>query len=210
MTDLPSQSSKSLLPEDQCHLLELAVIVRETLAAGDKPKSKWKEALNSTVVAALVTVILGGWFSNWIVASYQKRDKEQERQIAAASSAYRLLGEAHFRAGTLISLTLAFLQVANFEDAKKPSVQQRRDKIADDATDFRQRWEKEKYTIGLLLGHDPGVHDAWQKAERETESMLDAAQEKSKASREQSIDAEERHFDDAVKNLAVALDRAAK
>jgi hypothetical protein len=92
----------------------------------DAPSSKLKDVLNSTVLATLITVVIGGIGGNYILHGYQERAKEQERELddhkellkrqeEVAINAFQLLGDAHYF-GIALN-TLAKVGAAAFFDA---------------------------------------------------------------------------------------------
>lgn len=73
----------------------------------DPSSSRLKDVLNSTVLATLVTVVIGGIGGNYIVHGYQERSKQQERELddhkellkrqeEVAVNAFQLLGDAQY------------------------------------------------------------------------------------------------------------------
>lgn len=228
MTDGSPQPppASSLTDEEKRRLLHLAVTVREALPPTPKDETKslmWKDILSSTVLSAvlptLITVVLGGIIGGWLLNSYQQEAKRQERgllelsdllkqQEQVASSAYQLLGDARFHAAALMSLTAA-PRPSGSAKIDKAGSSQRRDKIVDDETDFRQRWEKEKYTIGMQLGcfQVTAVRNAWDKARQLGEVMLEHAEDRWVLPGE-SIKTEEANFVDALNDFARTVESA--
>jgi hypothetical protein len=183
--------------------------------------STLKDILNSTVLTALITVLLGGVLSNYIIANYQEHAKEHARELAdrkellkqqeeAAIAAYQLLGDAQFHAADNLSLTKTNMQPKNEPDpVKKKLLIERREKIKSDVTDFMKRWTRQKYVTGMLLvGYfdDRSVQSAWNDAQSATDAMLLAAQNQNDdENRNALIITEEQNFEKAEERLALTL-----
>jgi hypothetical protein len=154
----------------------------------DASSSTLKDILNSSVLVALVTVVLGGIGGNYILHEYQEgsKDKQQElddhkalvqRQEEVAISAFQLLGDAHYFAIALNKLAqpapLPGLTPAQLETRQKSN-----ELIWSRSADFLERWEKEKTATGMRLfffyeGDD--VRGAWARVKDAGDQMLSSA-----------------------------------
>lgn len=197
----------------------------------DAPSSTLKDILNSSVLVALVTVVLGGIGGNYILHEYQERSKEKElalddhkelvkRQEEVAINAFQLLGDAQYFAIALnkvaASPPLTVLQPAQRELQEKNNVS-----IWSRSTGFLERWEKEKTSTGMRLsyfyeGND--VRDAWTQVKDAGDQMLSSAVNRVQmraaspgaalTQTSPQAGAEKQKFDEAVTNLARVLERA--
>lgn len=197
----------------------------------DAPSSTLKDILNSSVLVALVTVVLGGIGGNYILHEYQERSKEKElalddhkelvkRQEEVAINAFQLLGDAQYFAIALNKVAgsppLTVLQPAQRELQEKNNVS-----IWSRSTGFLERWEKEKTSTGMRLsyfyeGND--VRDAWTQVKDAGDQMLSSAVNRVQMREASPVaaltqtspqaGAEKQKFDEAVTNLARVLERA--
>src|SRR5216684_5902799 len=128
----------------------------------DASSSTLKDVLNSTVLATLVTVVIGGIGGNYIVHGYQERSKQQERELddhkellkrqeEVAVTAFQLLGDAQYFGKALRELAKPAAPAPGLTPAQIESVQKRNALIGDRANDFLERWEKEKTSTGMRL-----------------------------------------------------------
>lgn len=171
------------LSSHELELLRLGVVMKAALSEPvnkpDKPsKPLWLQVLESGTVAALVTVLIGGWFGSTITANYQAREKARqeaaanmkenlEKRNAAIQNAYELLSDGQYFAIGLVELTQPPLQPWNADLRDRRSLMDKRVDFIKAKDDFGRRWLKEKYTDGYLLAyyHDdnPNVRSAWRR-----------------------------------------------
>jgi hypothetical protein len=198
----------------------------------DAPSSTLKDILNSSVLVALITVVLGGIGGNYILHGYQERSKEKDqalddhkelvkRQEEVAISTFQLLGDAQYFAIALnkvaASPRLSALPPGQREMQGKNNVS-----IWSRSTDFLERWEKEKTSTGMRLSYfseGDNVRTAWTDVKVAGDVMLMAAVNRvqMRAARPsgsppqispQAGVAEKQKFDNAVTDLARVLERA--
>jgi len=195
----------------------------------DAPSSTLKDILNSSVLVALITVVLGGIGGNYILHGYQERSREKEqalddhkelvkRQEEVAISAFQLLGDAQYFAIALnkvaASPPLSALPPAQREMQEKNNVS-----IWNRSTEFLERWEKEKTSTGMRLSYfyeGVRVRAAWMDVKEAGDVMLRAAVNRVQMriaspraplpqTSPQAGVPEKQKFDDAVTDLADAL-----
>jgi hypothetical protein len=198
----------------------------------DASSSRLKDVLNSTVLATLITVVIGGIGGNYIVHGYQERSKQQERELddhkerlkrqeEVAANAFQLLGDAHYFGIALRELANSVVPPPGLTPAQLESRQKHSALIFDRATDFLERWEKEKTSTGMRLVYfnDDSVGAAWEHVKDAGEAMLRPAWFRLEmrlvnptAPQPQSpLGAkvpQELKFDEAVNELARALERS--
>jgi cell division protein FtsB len=190
MSEIPS-------PDDE-RLVRLALAVRAAIKAAETKKAEkedrkpaWLAVLDSATVAALITIILGGWVGNRLVATYQDDAKKREQAVvdyqeaqrqryATIEAAYDLLGDAHYHASAMLSLTTSGFNPDNVHDTYRPALQEQRTKLIGSINEFLRQWEKQKLTTGMRLtsayGREPNVDKAWQDARNAADAMLSKAE----------------------------------
>jgi hypothetical protein len=198
----------------------------------DASSSTLKDILNSSVLVALVTVVLGGIGGNYILHQYQEssKNKQQElddhkalvqRQEEVAISAFQLLGDAHYFAIALNKLAqpapLPGLTPAQIETRRKSN-----ELLWSRSSDFLERWEKEKTATGMRLFffyEGDGVRDKWGRVKDAGDQMLSSALNhvlihianpgaQLPQTSPQGKAPEEQKFDEAVSELARTLEQA--
>lgn len=197
----------------------------------DAPSSRLKDVLNSTVLATLITVVIGGIGGNYIVHGYQERSKQQERELddhkellkrqeEVAINAFQLLGDAHYF-GIALNTLAKSVPPPSLTPTQLELQQKSNELIWSRSADFLERWEKEKISTGmrLLFFYDDSVRAAWTHVKDAGDEMLlsalihvqmrianPAAPLPPTSPRARAP--EEQKFDDAVNELARALERA--
>src|SRR5712671_6553976 len=154
----------------------------------DAPSSTLKDILNSSVLVALITVVLGGIGGNYILHEYQESSAEKQkelddhkelvkRQEEVAINAFQLLGDAQYFAVALnkvaASPPLFALQPTQREMQEKNNLS-----IWSRSMDFLERWEKEKTSTGMRLSYfyeGDRVRTAWTDVKDAGDRMLMAA-----------------------------------
>jgi hypothetical protein len=197
----------------------------------DAPSSRLKDFLNSTVLVTLITVVIGGIGGNYILQGYQDRSKQQERELddhkdllkrqeEVAINAFQLLGDAQYFGIALNKLAKwapsPFSTPAQLETQKKSN-----ELIWSRSVDFLERWEKEKTSTGmrLLYFYDDSVSTAWTQVKDAGDEMLSSALNRVQMrvanptapvpqTPPGARPPEEQKFDEAVNELARALERA--
>jgi len=197
----------------------------------DASSSRLKDILNSTVLATLVTVVIGGIGGNYIVHGYQERSKQQERELddhkellkrqeEVAVNAFQLLGDAQYF-GIALRKLASQQPPPGGTPAQLESYHKQNELMFEHANDFLERWEKEKTSTGmrLLYFNDDTVGAAWTHVKDAGDEMLRSAltlvqirmtnpAAPQPQSRPGATVHEEEKFNQAVDDLARALERS--
>jgi hypothetical protein len=198
----------------------------------DASSSTLKDILNSTVLVALVTVVLGGIGGNYILHEYQERSKEKElelddhkelmkRQEETAINAFQLLGEARYFAIALNTAAMS-APLTSLMPAQRELQQKSNELIRSRSTDFLERWEKEKTPTGMRLFYfyeGDRVLTAWLRVKDAGDQMLKSALNRVQMrmanpgaplpqTSPQARAPEQQKFDDALNDLCRVLERA--
>lgn len=155
-------------------------------------RSAWAELLNSTVVVAVVTAMLGGYFANIAVQKFQEAARRREQDLAAYRQhiekqqdvilrGYDLLADAVADADAIIDLTSRHMDLRNtLPDQRDALAKQRRDILARHNL-VTETWSKENLKLGSLMAYyHPGVadvHAAWEKCCRAVDEFRACANE---------------------------------
>jgi hypothetical protein len=153
-------------------------------------KPVWLQALESSAVAALITVVLGGIFGQLIITTYQDNSKKNdqalaeyrqylERQQSIVQQAYDLIGDCTFDSQTLISLTQPKFDLKNVKENQREDVAKQKRELLNKHNAIIEKWEKEKNKMGLLISYyhygQPDVLKAWRGAQESVDGLLDCA-----------------------------------
>lgn len=160
-----------------------------------------KDFLDSKVVVALVTVLIGGLFGQCISASIQNSQKEREFQQAwlkargdqalqshkeyldkeqqTVLQAYDLIGKCLTAGRDLIDLTDTDFALKLFSGEQQKKVADQRTEMIDNHNIVVEKWDSEGNKIGLLMGYyhpgHPDVKTAWEETQKSVNKYLDCA-----------------------------------
>jgi len=174
----------------------------ESAPSGDKKnRDYWRLFLDSRVVVALVTVLIGGLLGQCISASIQTSLKEREFQQAWLKArgdqalqshkeyldkeqevvlhAYDLIGNCLTVARDLIDLTDKDFALEGFEGEERKKVTDQKTEMLDNHNAVVEKWDREGNKIGLLMGYyhpgHPDVKTAWEETQKSVNKYLDCA-----------------------------------
>lgn len=188
MTTL-TETPPALLSDDEVIRLALALRAAFKALEPEHRKSRVLEILESAVVASLISVVLGGWIGNLLIAHYQERLKEHEEQIltykeheaarqAAIVEALGVLGDVEYNSSALISLTQPYMQPENVAPGDRKALQALRNELASSARAFKSSWEKRQLVAGLKLQlYCPELAATWKAASSAANSVLSKSDE---------------------------------
>jgi hypothetical protein len=151
-------------------------------------KTLWRYLSESPVIVALVTVIIGGIATQYIIGKVQENSKlnEQalqdhkqllERQEEILQRAYGLAGSCISDAHRLISLTEPINEVESVSEPFQNAVKERRLSIWNMHYSQMDEWQIESNKIGLLIGHyfsQQGLQ-SWRRSQESIDNLLDCS-----------------------------------
>jgi hypothetical protein len=176
----------------------------ESAPAADKqPCDCWRLFLDSKVIVALVTVLIGGLFGQCISASIQNSLKEREFQQAWLKArgdqalqshkeyldkeqemvihAYDLIGKCLTAARDLIDITDTDFALAGFKGKEREKVADQKTEVLDNYGAVIEKWDSEGNKTSLLIGYyhpgHPEVKTAWVDTQNSVNKYLDCARQ---------------------------------
>jgi hypothetical protein len=170
-------------------------------------KSWWRELLQSSVVAALLTATVGSFGAGIVIARYQAQARRDELALAdrkasaqeqqrAVEQALALLAEGEYHARGRYALTRRRFQADSVPPAEADALRRQREKIITSANDFDAVWPAKKKTLeGLLKRSFPLNADVRAK-------WTDSA-----AALEKFVQDARAEYDAYLKNPAVTVDK---
>jgi len=161
----------------------------------------WRLFLDSNVIVALVTVLIGGLFGQCISASIQNSLKEREFQQAWLKArgdqalqshkeyldkeqevilhAYDLIGKCLTAGRDLIDLTDVAWALKGFRGGERQKVADARREMLNNYNAVIEKWDSEGNKIGLLMGYyhpgHPEVKTAWEDTQKSVNSYIECA-----------------------------------
>jgi K+-sensing histidine kinase KdpD len=163
------------------------VDMRKPRTSSDE-KSVWRHVLESPVMVALITVLVGGLLTQYIISRVQQTTKENEqaeqdhkqllqRQEDIIQRAYGLAGACISDAHRLISLTEQINEVESVSKPFQPAVAERRLAILNKHYAQLDEWQIESNKIGLLIGHyfGPQVFQRWRQSQTSIDGLLECS-----------------------------------
>jgi hypothetical protein len=173
-------------------LLEHEAFVQKILEvrklSGPDGKHFWRYVLESPVIVALVTVILGSIATQIIVARFQEDAKKNEqmlqehkqlleRQEEIIQRAYGLAGGCISDSQRLISFTQKTNEEESVSEPFKPAVRERRISILSKHYAQLDEWQVEGNKIALLIGHyfNQQSLQSWRQAQDSIDALLDCS-----------------------------------
>jgi hypothetical protein len=155
----------------------------------DDRKPPWQVFLESGAVAALVTVVLGGWIGHTLTASVQDKIKDRELALArhkeiaagrleATKRAFYLIGGVISASEDLLAMTDPAWDLKNVGEEFEQSKKQKEDFIKSfNASD--KAWRKEREALGLLLSYysadRPEIVRSWDNVEAAVDGYAECA-----------------------------------
>lgn len=169
----------------EAELLECRELVAEIIkwkARPESPSPWWHRILQSTAAAALITVLIGGIFGQYISNEIQKSQKDRENKLTAYNKlleqGHETINRAYALIGNCIAVSddLITMQKHEFDHFNDQKEGFRREFTAVD-----KQWRAERIQLGLLMGYyhhnDQNVTSAWQTVQETTTAFLDCANE---------------------------------
>ena len=161
----------------------------------------WRLFLDSKVLVALVTVLIGGLFGQCISASIQNSLKEREFQQAWLKArgdqalqshkeyldkeqqmvlqAYDMIGKCLTAGRDLIDLTDTDFAPKNITSERRKSIADQKTEMVDNHNLVVEKWHSESHKIGFLMGYyhpsDPDVKTAWETTHKSVNQYLECA-----------------------------------
>jgi hypothetical protein len=180
------------LPDDETALRYerfVAEVIKTRKPFDDQPKPAWQRFLETTGGAALITVLIGGIFGQWITSSIQAGADDREFQQAwlkargdqallsyteylkqrqeVVGQMFQLVGDFVAAADDLVHLT-----EAEFTPKQRRDVQDRYNAV-------ELRWRADSSKLGFLIRyyhpHQTGVSDTWNETRRAVTVYADCA-----------------------------------
>jgi hypothetical protein len=187
------QSDEEFITQFKSLLVAVARIIQAD-ELDQKPKAWWRPFLESSVLAASVTVVIGGLAGGLITHFYQEAEKDKEiQQLSykeyvsqeqdAVKHAYSLIGECVGASKRLINTTGASFRGQSMinslsEDELKHVTKQ----IVDTKHNFNEthaKWQVEQVSVGLLMDYyhpdQAAIIGAWREAEGATTAFMECA-----------------------------------
>jgi hypothetical protein len=155
-----------------------------------EPKGIAEHLLNSSVVVALITTLVGGIAAQYVVSRYQAAEKQREREIAAYSQqivkqqdavqhAYDLLGAQISSAEDLIAMTSRHFDTTGLTGRSLELLTKQREEMMTRYNTLGRAWRAETLKTGMLLTYNhknPGdVTAAWNAGMKGVEAFQSCA-----------------------------------
>jgi hypothetical protein len=206
----------------------LAAIEALRKPAEQKASPWWSGLLNSTVLATLITVVVGGLFGKIIVASFQQRQQNNAiaqaqyrsfigKQQEVVQSSIGIIGDAQYDVAGLLALTQPSFNVRDSHGRMSPALDHAREALITAHNDNIKKWNTEKYRTQVLLtyyflGNVP-VTTSWRDLVDAMDSLENCAQSAylagpSSQSSEQICKAQQDVLQKTLGELSGALDKA--
>lgn len=185
--------SKTLPPNATADGQQTPNIANANVSAAGKPSQNsestplWLRALESSVVTALITVILGGFVGQLIISSIQENSKQNdqvladhrnylERQQEIMKSTYDLVEECIFDSEALISLTGRPFQPDKIVPSQQEAVEKQRERRIEKHDEVIQKWQTERNKTGFLIQYfnpeQTELLSRWDTLEKSTTEMM--------------------------------------
>jgi hypothetical protein len=193
------ESKSDLSEQDQRALnyLALAVtVLRPQVEPGEPPKSPWwKSFLQPSVLAALITVLVGGIMGNYIAATIQAGAKEREFQQSwmkargdqallaykeyndqeqeTVKRAYELIGGCIAASDDLIALAHPSLAPGSHV-----GIEGQRTAIRKNYNQYSEQWRKDNLKLQLLMSYyhpQRDINDAWNEVQSSVTEYMDCS-----------------------------------
>jgi hypothetical protein len=159
--------------------------------AHTKPKSRWSELLNSSVLSTLITVVIGGLLGKVIVDQFQAR--QQRNAIAQAQyrgfiakqqdivqSAIGIIGDTQYDVVAMLALTKPSFRMRDSHGHLAPELIRARDTILSAHSDNIKKWNTESLRTRVLLTYyfmgNGSVTTSWHNLTADMDSLEGCAE----------------------------------
>ena len=146
-------------------------------ARGDRQPALWRALLESKVLVALVTVLLGGWVGSCITASIQEESRKREQALLAyekhLGEGLQLIKEAYSELGRLVAAAENLIVMTGpawdpdlfSGELKQSQLNDHILKLRREYNEADAQWRRQQRTLGWRLGYYygdlPEVQTRW-------------------------------------------------
>jgi len=172
-------------------LLNQALAI-EFVKAAKKPETRthWLDVLNSSTIAALITVVLGTVFGSFLSSAIQEKSKKNDTQLASyreylqqerevVEKVFQAVGSLQAASENRIASTGENFNTTQGTSKEKEAVAGVKRQILLDYNAADTQWHKQEPQLGLELDlehqNDPAVIAAWQNVSSEMTRFSDCA-----------------------------------
>jgi len=172
-------------------LLNQALAI-EFVKAAKQPATKphWLEVLNSSTIAALITVILGSVLGSFLSSSIQEKSKKNDSQLASykeylerehqvVQRVFEVIGLLEAASDNLIASTGESFDTTTGTRKRKEQAEKMKDQLLQEYNAADKQWHTQEPQLGLELDlehqNDPAVISAWQNLSPDMTSFSDCA-----------------------------------
>lgn len=172
-------------------LLNQALAI-EFIKATKQPETRthWLQVLNSSTIAALITVILGTVLGSFLSSSIQEKSKKNDTQLASykeylererqvVQHVFEAIGSLEAASENLIASTGDDFDTSKGTGKKKEETEGMKSQFLQDYNTADKQWHTQEPQLGLELDlehqNDPAVISAWQNVSPDMTSFSDCA-----------------------------------
>ncbi|MCU1256811.1 MAG: hypothetical protein JWM83_3110 [Candidatus Angelobacter sp.] len=172
-------------------LLNQALAI-EFVKATKQPETKthWLQVLNSSTIAALITVILGTVLGSFLSSSIQEKSKKNDTELASykeylererqvVEQVFQAIGSLEAASQNLIASTGEDFDSTKGTSKEKASVEGLKRQLLQEYNTADTHWHAQELQLGLAMDlehqNDPAVMSAWQNVSSDMTSFSDCA-----------------------------------
>jgi hypothetical protein len=172
-------------------LLNQALAI-EFIKAAKQPETKthWLQVLNSSTIAALITVILGTVLGSFLSSSIQEKSKKNDTQLASykeylelerqvVQHVFEVIGLLEAASENLIASTGESFDATKGTRKRKEQAERMKGQLLQEYNAADKQWHTQEPQLGLELDlehqNDPAVISAWQNVSPDMTSFSDCA-----------------------------------
>ena len=172
-------------------LLNQALAI-EFVKATKQPENKthWLQVLNSSTIAALITVILGTVLGSFLSSSIQEKSKKNDTELASykeylererqvVERVFQAIGSLEAASQNLIASTGEDFDTTKGTSKEKASVEGMKRQLLQEYNTADTQWHAQELQLGLEMDlehqNDPAVMSAWQNVSLDMTSFSDCA-----------------------------------
>lgn len=192
MTDPVAKEKPTDWSDSELRSLLNQALAIEFIKATKAPESKthWLNVLNSSTIAALITVVLGTVFGSLLSSSIQEKSKKNDTQLASykeylererqvVEKVFQTIGAVQAASENLIASTGEDFNTTQGTSKEKEAVKKTKQQILQDYNTADTRWHTQELQLGLEMDlehqNDPAVISAWQNVSAEMTGVSDCA-----------------------------------